>query len=242
MGVNPSGSKPSPTSLLFLSRLSTDPLLTSDARTYLTRNPLLKSCSPPISCSLSIFLPPLSSLSHTLIFCPSRTITPIVRPRWHLRHRLLIALSQPRRHASLTPIGDVSSPHPPPSHIRFLSSTPALPPTQPERPVHCSRGWMEENLAVEQKVLTSHHSVATGINHGKERPPFSTNNTHLTFPRSCPVNAIHHDHHPSIPIHQRQSPLGARASGQARPGHDLRNGIHPASSPLHQHHSARGCC
>ena len=74
-----------------------------------------------------------------------------------------------------------------------------------------------ENLAVEQKVLTSHHSVATGINHGKERPPLSTNNTHLTFPRSCPVHTIHHDHHTSIPIHQRQSPLGARASGQARP-------------------------
>ena len=44
-----------------LSLFSTDPLLTSDARTYLTRKPLLKSCSPPISCprsnSLSLSYP-----------------------------------------------------------------------------------------------------------------------------------------------------------------------------------------
>ena len=91
MGVNPSGSKPSPTSLLFLSLFSTDPLLTSDARTYLTGTLF---SNPVLLPYLVLFLfssPPLLSLSHTLIFCPSRTITPIVRPRWHLRHRLLIA-------------------------------------------------------------------------------------------------------------------------------------------------------
>ena len=106
------------------SLFSSNPLLTSDARTYLT------SCSPPISYPSFYF--PTPSLSP--IFYPSRTITPIVRPRWHLLHRLLIALSQPRRHASLTPIGDASSPHPPPSHIRFLSSTPALPPNPTRAP------------------------------------------------------------------------------------------------------------
>ena len=98
------------------------------------------------------------------------------------RRCAFISLSQTRCHASVTPVGDASSPHPPPSYIRFPSSTPALPPTQPLRPVQFSWKWMEKSLAVEQMVPTSHHSVATGINTGKDRAPLSTNNTHLTFP------------------------------------------------------------
>ena len=82
------------------SLFSSDPLLTSDARTYLTRNPLLKSCSPPTSCPLSI------SLSLSFHILPIQNNHPNCET--YFLHRLLIALSQPRRHASLTPIGDVS--------------------------------------------------------------------------------------------------------------------------------------
>ena len=112
-------------SLSFFSLFSSYPLPTSDAHTPVTL------FSHPIRLPyLVLFL--FRSLS--LISCPSRTPTPIARPRWHLLRRLLIALSQPRCYASVTPIGDTSSPHLPPLYISFLASTPALPPTQPLAP------------------------------------------------------------------------------------------------------------
>ena len=120
-------------SLSFFSLFSSYPLPTSNAHTYLTRNPLLTSYSPPISCPLSISL--------SLSYPAHQEHQPQLRDLGGIS---FVGFSSPCHNHAVTLRSHPSAMPHRPIHLHHTSaSLRQLPPyhqPNPLRPVHCSRG------------------------------------------------------------------------------------------------------